>query len=78
MAKWRYPSLSLHGIEGAFSDMGMKCVIPQKVIGKFSIRLVGDQDPKRICKLIIDHLNEQWKIRGSANTMEVGATRRNK
>lgn len=27
MARWRYPSLSLHGIEGAFSGAGMKTVM---------------------------------------------------
>ena len=31
MARWRYPSLSLHGIQGAFSDAGAKTVIPRKV-----------------------------------------------
>lgn len=46
MHRWRYPSLSLHGIEGAFSGSGAKTVIPRKVIGKFSIRLVPDMDPK--------------------------------
>lgn len=46
MHRWRYPSLSLHGIEGAFSASGAKTVIPRKVIGKFSIRLVPDMDPK--------------------------------
>ena len=32
MARWRYPSLSLHGIQGAFADPGAKTVIPRKVI----------------------------------------------
>ena len=31
MSRWRYPSLSLHGIQGAFSDAGAKTVIPRKV-----------------------------------------------
>lgn len=48
MHRWRYPSLSLHGIEGAFSASGAKTVIPRKVIGKFSIRLVPDMDPKKV------------------------------
>lgn len=34
MARWRFPSLSLHGIEGAFAEPGSKTVIPRKVIGK--------------------------------------------
>ena len=38
MARMRFPSLSLHGIEGAFSEPGAKTVIPAKVSGKFSIR----------------------------------------
>lgn len=48
MARWRQPTLSLHGIEGAFSGTGAKTVIPAKVIGKFSMRLVPDQDPQMI------------------------------
>lgn len=40
MHLWRYPSLSIHGIEGAFDEPGAKTVIPGRVIGKFSIRLV--------------------------------------
>lgn len=52
MHRWRYPSLSLHGIEGAFSEAGAKTVIPRKVIGKFSIRLVPDMDPKVVEKQV--------------------------
>nr|XP_023490510.1 beta-Ala-His dipeptidase-like [Equus caballus]XP_023490517.1 beta-Ala-His dipeptidase-like [Equus caballus] len=40
MHLWRYPSLSIHGIEGAFEEPGAKTVIPGRVVGKFSIRLV--------------------------------------
>lgn len=71
MARWRYPSLSIHGIEGAFSESGMKSVIPQTVIGKFTIRLVPNQDPDKISQLVCDYLNEQWKARGSSNKMKV-------
>ena len=31
MHRWRYPTLSLHGIEGAFDGQGSKTVIPRKV-----------------------------------------------
>lgn len=50
MHRWRYPSLSLHGIEGAFSASGAKTVIPRKVIGKFSIRLVPNMTPEEVTK----------------------------
>ena len=40
MARSRNPSLSLHGIAGAFSGAGAKTVIPATVSGKFSLRYV--------------------------------------
>lgn len=46
MGRMRSPSLSLHGIEGAFHGVGAKTVIPAKVAGKFSIRLVFNSRPQ--------------------------------
>merc|ERR1719490_677224 len=69
MARWRFPSLSLHGIEGAFSDPGAKTVIPRKVIGKFSIRIVPNQTPEFVEKCVVDYLNKKWAERGSKNKM---------
>ena len=40
MRRMRYPSLSIHGIDGAFSAPGAKTVIPAKVSGKFSVRCI--------------------------------------
>lgn len=60
MHRWRYPTVSLHGIEGAFGGTGAKTVIPAKVTGKFSMRLVPDQDPARIEKLVKDHLEKKF------------------
>jgi len=60
MARWRYPTLSLHGIEGAFSGGGAKTVIPAKVIGKFSLRLVPDQDPVDIEIKMKLHLQKEF------------------
>lgn len=71
MNRWRYPTLSLHGIEGAFSAKGAKTVIPAKVIGKFSMRLVPDQDPTVIEKLVADHLNKEFAKLSSPNKMKV-------
>ncbi|XP_029654439.1 cys-Gly metallodipeptidase DUG1-like [Octopus sinensis] len=44
MHRMRYPSLSFHGIEGAFHEAGCKTVIPACVKGKFSIRTVPNMD----------------------------------
>lgn len=69
MHRWRYPSLSIHGIEGAFYEPGQKTVIPRKVSGKFSIRIVPNQLPEQIEKYVVDYLNEKWAERGSPNKM---------
>lgn len=70
MHRWRYPSLSLHGIEGAFYEGGQKTVIPRKVIGKFSIRAVPDQDPAKIEKYVVDYVNQKFAEWGSPNKMK--------
>uniref|UniRef100_A0A646QD11 Cytosolic non-specific dipeptidase n=1 Tax=Hemiscolopendra marginata TaxID=943146 RepID=A0A646QD11_9MYRI len=67
MHRWRYPSLSIHGIQGAFYEDGAKTVIPRKVVGKFSMRLVPNQDPESIEKLVVDYLNKKFKERNSPN-----------
>ncbi|XP_014906094.1 cytosolic non-specific dipeptidase-like [Poecilia latipinna] len=71
MHRWRYPCLSLHGIEGAFSETGFKTVIPHKVIGKFSIRLVPDMDPKVVENQVIEHVQKKFAELGSPNKMKV-------
>lgn len=48
MARMRNPSLSIHGIEGAFSGGGAKTVIPATVGGKFSLRLVSPVSPRAV------------------------------
>lgn len=71
MNNWRYPSLSIHGIEGAFSGPGFKTVIPRKVIGKFSIRLVPNQDPIKISAIVKDYIKSIWEKRQSPNNINV-------
>lgn len=68
--RWRYPSLSLHGVEGAFYEPGQKTVIPRKVIGKFSIRAVPNQDPAKVEKQVVDYLTKKFAEWGSPNKMK--------
>ena len=49
--RWRFPSLSIHGVEGAFSGQGCKTVIPRKVIGKFSVRIVPNHTIEQVNSL---------------------------
>lgn len=67
MGRWRYPSLSLHGVEGAFSAPGAKTVIPAKVIGKFSIRTVPNMESEDVNKLVYAHIDKVFKSLGSKN-----------
>ncbi|OBA19301.1 CNDP dipeptidase [Metschnikowia bicuspidata var. bicuspidata NRRL YB-4993] len=69
--RWRYPSLSIHGVEGAFSGAGAKTVIPSKVVGKFSIRTVPNIESKQLDQLVFDHVNKVFLEIGSKNTMAV-------
>ncbi|KAK3358742.1 hypothetical protein B0T25DRAFT_531045 [Lasiosphaeria hispida] len=73
MARWRYPSLSVHGIEGAFSAPGAKTVIPAKVVGKFSIRTVPNMEVDQTNAVVYKHVEEAFKKLGSKNTMKVYA-----
>ena len=67
MARWRYPSLSIHGVEGAFSAPGAKTVIPAKVIGKFSIRTVPDMESGAVNEAVYKYINEVFAKLGSKN-----------
>jgi Cys-Gly metallodipeptidase DUG1 len=70
MARWRYPSLSIHGVEGAFSQPGVKTVIPAKVIGKFSIRTVPNMELEDVDKLVFKYVDAVFKKLGSKNTIK--------
>jgi Cys-Gly metallodipeptidase DUG1 len=71
MGRWRYPSLSLHGVEGAFYSPGAKTVIPARVIGKFSIRTVPNQEPDKITQLVKDYVTAEFARLNSKNTMSI-------
>lgn len=71
MARWRYPSLSIHGIEGAYSQPGGKTVIPAKVIGKFSIRTVPNIVSDEMDQFVYKYVKEQFAKLKSKNTMDV-------
>ncbi|KAG2185787.1 hypothetical protein INT43_002224 [Umbelopsis isabellina] len=69
--RWRYPSLSLHGVEGAFYNPGDKTVVPAKVIGKFSIRSVPDMETEDITALVKKHIESEFAKLGSKNTVHI-------
>jgi Cys-Gly metallodipeptidase DUG1 len=71
MGRWRYPSLSVHGIQGAFSTGGAKTVIPARVIGKFSIRTVPNMEIEKTSEIVYKHVKDTFAKFGSKNSIKV-------
>jgi len=55
---WIRPALDCNGIIGGFTDKGAKTVLPSKVTAKISMRLVPNQDPKKIAKLFTRYIKQ--------------------
>jgi acetylornithine deacetylase/succinyl-diaminopimelate desuccinylase-like protein len=53
---WTRPTLELNGIWGGYVGEGAKTVIPSKAYAKMSTRLVPNQDPAKIAKLVERHI----------------------
>lgn len=51
------PTLDVNGIWGGYTAEGSKTVLPSKAFAKVSMRLVPNQDHKKIAKLFQDHFN---------------------
>jgi acetylornithine deacetylase/succinyl-diaminopimelate desuccinylase-like protein len=55
---WTRPTLDPNGIWGGYLGEGAKTVIPAKAYAKFSTRLVPNQQPAKIAKLIERHVRK--------------------
>lgn len=49
---WGAPTLEIHGIAGGYQGPGLKSIVPPRGEVKASCRLVRNQDPKKIARLI--------------------------
>ncbi|KAF7590736.1 hypothetical protein BBP40_002474 [Aspergillus hancockii] len=67
MHRWRYPSLTIHGISGADCSTDETTAIYPNVTGKFSIRTVPSMEGKAVRALVKHYLEREFEKLGSKN-----------
>lgn len=67
---WGRPTLELHGIWGGYQGPGVKTVIPAEAHAKISCRLVPDQDPHEVLRVLRAHV-ERRTPRGTTVTIDL-------
>ena len=55
---WTRPTMEVNGMWGGYTGEGAKTVIPSKAYAKLSTRLVPNQDPAKIAKLVERHIRK--------------------
>ncbi len=61
MRIWALPTFEVHGIVGGYTGPGIKTIVPHQAEAKISMRLVPDQDPAKILKLVTDFVQANNK-----------------
>jgi acetylornithine deacetylase/succinyl-diaminopimelate desuccinylase-like protein len=54
--QWTRPTLEVNGLWGGYQGPGQKTVVPSEAHAKITCRLVPDQDPEEVVRLVARHL----------------------
>lgn len=69
--QWTRPTLEVNGLWGGYQGPGSKTVVPSQAHAKITCRLVPDQEPDEIIRLVVRHLEQQVPP-GTRLTIEPG------
>lgn len=69
--QWTRPTLEVNGMWGGYQGPGSKTVVPSQAHAKITCRLVPDQEPDDIIRLVVRHLEEHAPP-GARLTIEPG------
>lgn len=71
-SRWLRPALDINGMSGGYTGDGSKTIIPARARASISARLVPDQDPNEIRRLIETHLRKHCPPGVTLSMHEVG------
>jgi acetylornithine deacetylase/succinyl-diaminopimelate desuccinylase-like protein len=72
---WARPTAEVNGIGGGYQGEGTKTVLPSRARAKFTFRLVPDQEPEKILRLVEDYFRRHAppSVRLELSTGHAGA-----
>ncbi|MFN0205206.1 MAG: M20/M25/M40 family metallo-hydrolase [Planctomycetota bacterium] len=56
-AMWARPTFEVHGVTGGYSGPGIMAIVPPRAEAKISMRLVANQEPRKIINLLKEHVH---------------------
>jgi acetylornithine deacetylase/succinyl-diaminopimelate desuccinylase-like protein len=71
---WSRPTCDINGIVGGYTGKGSKTVLPAQASAKFSFRLVGSQDPRKIAQSFRTFVKERLPADCRAEFVSHGAS----